>query len=453
MKREETFLRIWSLLSMGTIRRKEVWVSRVATERVLLVFFLVFGACVGLLGQQQPKFLTPAALKGQQLRGSIAVPRLAKESKESAVGLNGRTTEIGFRVDIVVPGGPAERGGIRPGDVLLAIDGKSMARLSEEEFTQLIKTKRVGDALEIDYVRNGQFLSTTLLTEPTGKVYQEMLQHESQLPPAVSQLVFSGVEATVAVFLMPESPNYVFLLVSLGNRDGPAFVADDAKMFVLDGTGQQLRRISLDEVRYSLELSVFHDRKGPPPPPGWRATQPPPQRTYIIKGSETGNYRLSELVVNPVTVWMPPKPWSITAPGGDSVPNWESVYFKCQSPVIAGGQCWGQIMYWSGSGREPEPPFRVVLFLADPKTQREEHVTFAFGDGAESIREQMASLPTPLTLEQVLKLLDAGVTPTRIETIVRERGVAFELTGDVERKLRAAGATAELLLAIAKAKK
>jgi len=60
---------------------------------------------------------------------------------------------------------------------------------------------------------------------------------------------------------------------------------------------------------------------------------------------------------------------------------------------------------------------------------------------------------TTLGLEDVLKLLEAGVTPARLETIVKDRGVSFELTDDAERKLRALGATDSLLLAIAKAKK
>ena len=60
---------------------------------------------------------------------------------------------------------------------------------------------------------------------------------------------------------------------------------------------------------------------------------------------------------------------------------------------------------------------------------------------------------TALSLDDTLKLLNAGVTPARLETIVKQRGVAFELTEEAERKLREAGATAELLLAIAKAKK
>lgn len=58
-----------------------------------------------------------------------------------------------------------------------------------------------------------------------------------------------------------------------------------------------------------------------------------------------------------------------------------------------------------------------------------------------------------LSLEAVLKLLDAGVTPARLETLVKERGVSFALTEETEKKLRAAGANSELLFDIAKAKR
>lgn len=61
--------------------------------------------------------------------------------------------------------------------------------------------------------------------------------------------------------------------------------------------------------------------------------------------------------------------------------------------------------------------------------------------------------PTGLTVEEVTKLLAAGVTPARVETIVKERGVGFELNDENEKKLREAGATDALLLVIAKAKK
>ena len=61
--------------------------------------------------------------------------------------------------------------------------------------------------------------------------------------------------------------------------------------------------------------------------------------------------------------------------------------------------------------------------------------------------------PIGLTVDEVAKLLAAGVTPARVETIVKERGVGFELSDENEKKLREAGATDALLLVIAKAKK
>lgn len=68
----------------------------------------------------------------------------------------------------------------------------------------------------------------------------------------------------------------------------------------------------------------------------------------------------------------------------------------------------------------------------------------------------MAALPrpqsnsSPLTLDDVLKLLDAGVRPVRVKAAVTERGVGFLLNDAVEKDLRDAGATDDLILQIAK---
>lgn len=56
-----------------------------------------------------------------------------------------------------------------------------------------------------------------------------------------------------------------------------------------------------------------------------------------------------------------------------------------------------------------------------------------------------------LALDDILTLLAGGVTPARVATLVKERGVDFALTPENENKLRIAGADDSLLLAIAKA--
>jgi formylglycine-generating enzyme required for sulfatase activity len=50
-----------------------------------------------------------------------------------------------------------------------------------------------------------------------------------------------------------------------------------------------------------------------------------------------------------------------------------------------------------------------------------------------------------LTRTEVLELLDAGVPPKRVEILARERGVGFELTAEIEKALRRAGATPSLI--------
>jgi TPR repeat protein len=58
--------------------------------------------------------------------------------------------------------------------------------------------------------------------------------------------------------------------------------------------------------------------------------------------------------------------------------------------------------------------------------------------------------PGRLSLDDVLKLLDAGVTPARVKAVIAERGVSFQLDEDSEKRLRAAGATDEVILQIAR---
>ncbi len=61
--------------------------------------------------------------------------------------------------------------------------------------------------------------------------------------------------------------------------------------------------------------------------------------------------------------------------------------------------------------------------------------------------------PTPFFADEVEKMLALKLSSSQIVELVRERGVNFTLDDSTERRLRAAGADAELLLAISKAKK
>ncbi len=67
----------------------------------------------------------------------------------------------------VVPNGPAERVGMRPGDVIVAIDGRPVA--TPDELVVLLRTRAPGDEVTLRYVRNGVEEEVTLtLDSETG---------------------------------------------------------------------------------------------------------------------------------------------------------------------------------------------------------------------------------------------------------------------------------------------
>jgi carboxyl-terminal processing protease len=72
-------------------------------------------------------------------------PKAYKEFEEATdgafegVGMNVAEVERGLRVLTVFKGSPAQRGGIRAGDVITAVDGRSLAGKTSEQATTLIK--------------------------------------------------------------------------------------------------------------------------------------------------------------------------------------------------------------------------------------------------------------------------------------------------------------------------
>ena len=63
----------------------------------------------------------------------------ATEGAFEGVGMNVAEVERGLRVLTVFDGSPAKRGGIRPGDVITGVDGRSLAGKTSEQATTLIK--------------------------------------------------------------------------------------------------------------------------------------------------------------------------------------------------------------------------------------------------------------------------------------------------------------------------
>ena len=463
---------------------------RLSFAKWSLAFILAFSPWASLRAQEQPTFLIPLDMKDQWLRGSVAV---AQHENDGMIGINGRGTEAGYKVETVTPGGPAANAGILPGDVIVSLDGTSIKGLDTLEALKLIAHKQAGETVNLTINRNGETKTLAVVVDVRKHLLANdpQWQNESKLPPAVGQSIFGGSAAiTASLFQTEQYPNDAFLVVYISSKDAPSFVADDMKFFVLDGTGQQLRHVSLDEIKYGIQLSVAQNWKGgnyPPPPP------PSPQRQYTISGVENGNYTITNLgggmgsisgtSSSTYTVTQQPdysqlgyslglairkyrdakSDKKLLEQANQAISSWEGPYFKSQSPIVPGENRNGQIMYWTGSNRRPQPPFRVVLFLTDPRTQKEEHVTFAFGPGAERIKEEMgnqsgAASPqskpqVALTNGDVVGMVKAGIGAEIIVAKIKNASCSFDTSPAALKELKDAGVPESAILAMVQAPK
>jgi len=107
----------------------------------------------------------------------------------SMLGVNiagGAERAEGVEIMGVSPSGPAERAGLRKGDVLVAVDGKSLRRSGERTAgRQLVEQMRdvpPGQKIKVDYLRDGKPLTALLTTVPAEPGIVRVLRERRALP-------------------------------------------------------------------------------------------------------------------------------------------------------------------------------------------------------------------------------------------------------------------------------
>jgi serine protease Do len=69
--------------------------------------------------------------------------------------------EMGIEVVEVLGGSPAARAGLRPEDLIVAVDGESMSDVGDLQ--RLMVAERIGQGVQVDLVRDGTFLNLNLI--------------------------------------------------------------------------------------------------------------------------------------------------------------------------------------------------------------------------------------------------------------------------------------------------
>ena len=126
------------------------------TEQPLDYQAMTYGAARGMvasLGDPHTAFLTPeeADMFSQDLTGTFG-----------GIGVTITPTDDGFvQVVKLIPGGPAEKTVLQPGDVVLAVDGTSIHGMSQNEAIALIRGE-VGTQVTLRVRHEGQEMDLTL---------------------------------------------------------------------------------------------------------------------------------------------------------------------------------------------------------------------------------------------------------------------------------------------------
>ena len=111
-------------------------------------------------------------------RGSIGI--------EFREGLSGAVNRVyGFKNGVLVqrvhPGGPAEKAGIKVGDIITSIDGRSIK--DGDDLVSEIASRRPGSTVRLGYLRDGKQADTTVTIGDREKVFADLGNPQSESGP------------------------------------------------------------------------------------------------------------------------------------------------------------------------------------------------------------------------------------------------------------------------------
>ena len=111
-------------------------------------------------------------------RGSIGI--------QFREGLSGAVNRVyGFKNGVLVqevqPGGPADKAGLKPGDIIISIDGRSIK--DGNDLVDEIASRRPGSTVRMGYMRDGKQADTTVTIGDRDKVFAELGTNQAESNP------------------------------------------------------------------------------------------------------------------------------------------------------------------------------------------------------------------------------------------------------------------------------
>lgn len=150
----------------------------------------------------EPERAKPAKAAAESVAPATRAPwvglRISKLTPAMEAQLPGIPAGVGFLVDSVDEGGPADRAGLRAYDVIWKLDEQLL--VNESQFATLLMMRRPGDQLALTRRRSGEdrAVSVELASSPTT-------DEEAELAPAEVPLVPTGVPGMPRTIVYPQS--------------------------------------------------------------------------------------------------------------------------------------------------------------------------------------------------------------------------------------------------------
>jgi S1-C subfamily serine protease len=130
--------------------------------RVIGINTAVAGIGLGLavpINEATRNIISALMKEGRVRRAYIGIVGGSRPLPPKIAGRLGR--EKGIEVVEVVPGSPAGRAGLRPEDLIVAVDGEPLADVGDLQ--RLMVAEQIGQGIEVDVVRDGSFLKLDLI--------------------------------------------------------------------------------------------------------------------------------------------------------------------------------------------------------------------------------------------------------------------------------------------------
>jgi S1-C subfamily serine protease len=182
----------------------------------------------GLAAQGTPRPPRPPRVRAFMMsdhRGRIGVVVRTDASPE--------TDKIGAKIEGVTPGGPADKAGLKVGDIVTKFNGTSLAAVKAEDdeesgpgrkLVELARRLEPDDTVKVEFRRGSDTKQTTLVTADMGGKFQMVIPG----PPEIAWAPMPGMDH----FEMFGSPWGDLELVSLNSDLGEYFGAKDGVLVV-----------------------------------------------------------------------------------------------------------------------------------------------------------------------------------------------------------------------------